>query len=133
MKCPGLHCDGCRDGGGGLAALLLVVLAVIIAAAARPVAHAADAVGHAVLEALEITGIVLVSAAGLAILAGMAYGAHRAYRWHAVNRQAIPRQGHMAQRLSGPQSAAIGAPRKVIPLTIVTEEEQCSPSPRSSS
>jgi hypothetical protein len=75
-----------------------------------------------VLEALEITGIVLVSAAGLAVLGGMAYGAQRAYRWQATRRQAIPRQGQAGQAVSGPHRRAITARR--VPLYVITSEHR---------
>jgi hypothetical protein len=48
-----------------------VVLVVIIAAVARSVARAADSALRVVVEALEITGLVLVSAAGIAALVGL--------------------------------------------------------------
>jgi hypothetical protein len=107
MSCKGLHCPGCGHGGGGLAALVVLAV-IIIAAIARPVAHAAGAVGHAVLEALEITGIVLVSTAGLAVLGGMAYGAHRACRWHANRVTAVSFHPPVAQRGSEALSARRG-------------------------
>ena len=117
----GYHWTPCNRGGGGLAALVLV-LVIIAAVIARPVAHAADEVGRVVLEALEITGIVLVSAAGLAVLGGMAYGARRACRWQATRRQAIAQQGQASQAVSGPHRRAIAAHRA--PLYVITSEHR---------
>jgi hypothetical protein len=105
MTCKGLHCPGCGDGGGGAAAVVLVVLAVIIAAIARPVAHAAGDVLRVLTTALEVTAIAVASVLGLAALAGMAYGAALVYRWHARNRQAIPRHTPAVQRVSWTLSA----------------------------
>jgi hypothetical protein len=129
-KCSGLHCPGCGDGGGGIA-VVLVVLAVIIAAIARPVAHAAGDVLRVAAEVLEVTAITAASIAGLAVLGAAAYGARRAWRWHARNRQAITRQTLAgldgSEALRAAQAAvlaarrpAIEAPRKVIPLTVIT-------------
>jgi hypothetical protein len=119
-------CPGSGNGGGGAAAAVLAVLAVIIAAIAKPVANAADAVLRVAVDALEILVIVLVSAAGLAALAGMAYGALRVYRWHARNRQAIPRHTSVAQRaswaLSAPRRRPIGAPKAVIRGLVIRDE-----------
>lgn len=122
MSNYGYHWTPCNRGGGGALAALVLVLVIIAAAIARPVARAADEVGHVVLEALEITGIVLVSAAGLAVLGGMAYGARRACRWQATRRQAIPRQGQTGQAVSGPHKPAIAAQRA--PLYVVTSEHR---------
>jgi hypothetical protein len=132
MSCKGLHCPGCGDGGGGILALVVLVL-VIAAAIARPVAHAADAVLRVLVEALEITGIVLASVAGLGVLAGMVYGARGLYRWRARNRQAITRHTPVVLRgseaLTAAQQAvlsarrpAIEAPRKDITLTVIAED-----------
>jgi hypothetical protein len=51
---------------------VLLVVVGLIAAAARPVEHAASSALRVVVEALEITGLVIVSAIGLAALAGLA-------------------------------------------------------------
>lgn len=107
MTRMGWHYTPCdRGGGGGGAAAVILVTVVIIAAIARPAAQAAAAVGRVVVEALEIAGIVLASAAGLAVLAGMAWGASRVYRWHARNRQAIFRHAPVILKASEGRSAA---------------------------
>ncbi len=69
MGCRGLHCHGCGDGGGGALIAVLVVLAIIGA-----IVHA---IWHEVVEAVEIVALVLLSAAGLAVLAGGIYLAVR--------------------------------------------------------
>lgn len=120
MKCPGLHCPGCGDGGGG--ALIALVVVIIIAAIAGPVASAADELLTTVIHVLEVVAIVIGSVLGLGVLGGMAWAAHRVHRWQATRRQAIPNHARTAQRLSGPQNAAVEAPRKVIPLTVITEK-----------
>jgi hypothetical protein len=51
---------------------VIVLLVLISAAVGRTVVRAADSALRVVIEAAEITGLVLVSAAGLAALAGMA-------------------------------------------------------------
>jgi len=79
-------CDRGSGGGSGIA-VVLIVLAVIVAAIARPVAHAADAVGHVLVDALEIAAIAVASAAGLAALAGMGLLAR-----HVMCRRAEARQ-----------------------------------------
>jgi hypothetical protein len=117
MSRMGYHWTPCdRGGGGGGGAAALVVLAVIvIAAIARPVAQAADAVLRVLADALEVAAIVLASAAGLAVLAGMAYGALTVYRWHARNRQAMSRHApavlSRSQAIPAPRRRAIEAPR----------------------
>jgi uncharacterized membrane protein YebE (DUF533 family) len=113
--CPH-HCPPER---GGLGAILLVLAVVVIGAAiARPVARAAEVV-------LEVVLITAASLAGLAVISGVAYVAWRVRRWQAVNRQAIPRQGHAAlrgaQAVSAPQRRAIEAPRAVIPSARVSD------------
>lgn len=71
MNCPGLHCPGC--GGGGGAAVVLVV-AGAVAYAVHAVWHQIIELIHGILLVLEITGIVLVSAAGLAVLYAITRG-----------------------------------------------------------
>lgn len=123
MNCKGLHCPGCGHGGGAAAAL--VVLAVIIAVVIRkPVEHAADDVLRVAIDALAIAAIAVASAAGLAAIAGVAYGARSLHRWHARNRQAIPRHAPIVLRASQRPSAPheIGAPRPA--LYVVTSEHR---------
>jgi len=70
MKCPGLHCDGCGSGGGGGGVLAVLVAVVIIAAiVARPVEHAAAAVGHVVAEILHVL-LITAETGGIAAAAG---------------------------------------------------------------
>jgi hypothetical protein len=124
------HYTPCRgsggDGGGGVV-VLIIAAALIIAAIARPVAHAADAVARVVAEVLEIAGIVLVSAAGLAVLAGMAYGAVRIHS-HIRTRQALSRHSPVtlsaSQGDSGPRPAV--APRHVINGTGLVDRDEIS-------
>jgi hypothetical protein len=72
MRCNGLHRPGCGRGGGGWLAALVVVVVIIVAIVARPVAHAADDAIRVAAEVLKITAIVLASAAGTAVLGGLA-------------------------------------------------------------
>jgi hypothetical protein len=121
MTRMGWHYTPCdRGSGGGGAVVLLIAAALIIAAIARPVAHAADAVARVVVEVLEITGIVLASAAGLAALAGLAYGAARVYRWHARNQQTM--SSHAPVILSAPESVTETRPA-VTPRPAVARPE----------
>jgi hypothetical protein len=121
MSQYGYHWTPCNRGGGGLAALL-AVLAVIAVVVRKPVEHAADDVLRVAVDALEIAAITVASAAGLAVLGGMAYGAQRAYHWQATRRQAIPRQGQAGQAVSGPHRRAIAARRA--PLYVITSEHR---------
>lgn len=75
----GYHWTPCDRGPGQGTAVLVLLAVIVLAAIARPVAHAADAVGRVVVEALEITGIVLASVAGLAAIGTVGYAALRAY------------------------------------------------------
>ncbi len=110
----------CPDGSGH-GFVLLAAAVLIIAAIARPVAHAAGDVLHAVAEALEVAAIVLASAAGLAVLAGMAYGGVRLYRWHAKARWAIPQRAQAGQALTEAHRAAIEAPRQLPVVHVITD------------
>jgi hypothetical protein len=122
MSRMGYHWTPCdRGSGGGGAVVVLVVAAVIIAAIARPVARAASEVLRVLADALEVTAIVLASAAGLAVLAGMAYGALTVYRWHARNRQAMFRHApavlSRSQAIPAARRRAVEAPRP--PLYVI--------------
>jgi hypothetical protein len=64
--CKQTCCPGSNNSGSGLGAAVAVIVILIIAAAARPAAHAALAVLHAVITIAVITAAVL---AGLAVLA----------------------------------------------------------------
>ena len=68
MRCEGLHCDGC-GGGGGLVLVVIVALAIIGA-----IVHT---IWRQLVEVVEVVALVLVSAAGLAVLAGGVYLAVR--------------------------------------------------------
>ena len=105
MKCPGLHCDGCRDGGGGALVAVVVVLAIIGA-----VIHA---IWHAIVEAVEVVALVLVSAAGLAVLAGGVYAAVRirARVLEARARRTIPAPARVVRLGVEPDRQAVDAPR----------------------
>jgi len=70
MKCPGLHCDGCRSGSGALGALAVLVVLVVGASVAPAVERAASAVLRVVVDVLEITAIALASIAGLGLITG---------------------------------------------------------------
>jgi hypothetical protein len=72
MRCNGLHCPGCGHGGGSWLAALIVAIVIIVAIIGRPVAQAADDVIHVAAEVLKIAAIVLASAAGAAVLGGLA-------------------------------------------------------------
>jgi hypothetical protein len=110
-KCRGLHCPGCGDGGGGVTALVLIVLLVIGAVIARPAAHAAGSVLRVTVEVLEITGIILASAAGAATLAGVAVLATRARRSIASREPAPYRVISVRSAVAPlPQRAEIAAP-----------------------
>jgi hypothetical protein len=111
MTRMGYHWTPCDRGGGGGAAVLVLLAVIVIAAIARPVIHAADAVGRVLVDALEVAAVVVVSAAGLAVLAGMAWGAARVYRRHAANRQAIPR--HAPRTLSAPLAVSARRARTI--------------------
>jgi len=54
MPCRGIHCPGCGDSGGGGALIAVAAVVMIGAIIARPVMHAADAVGHVVDEVLHV-------------------------------------------------------------------------------
>lgn len=70
MKPSGAHTHP-GMGGGSKA---LVVLAVVVGAAiAEPVAHAASSFLRVAVEALDVIVIVVASAVGLAVVAGLAY------------------------------------------------------------
>ena len=100
MSCPGLHCPGCPGGpaapAGGLAA------AGIIAVALHAAWHQIIETLHVILLALEITGLVLVSAAAVAALYAVTYGAlyvRARIRNHAAPRTPIPaRVVHLGRR-----------------------------------
>jgi hypothetical protein len=83
-------------GGGGVAAAAVVVLVLVIAAAiGRAVAHAASSAIRAVIEAIEITAIVIVAAVGVAVLGFVVWAALAMRRriLEAQRRQAAPALG----------------------------------------
>lgn len=108
MKCPGLHCDGCRDGGGPAAVAVLVVLAVLGAA----IYH----VRRGIETAIEITGLTLLSLAGLVLLTGgvCATVRIRARVLEARARRTIPARAQVIQLGEPPivTGHAIEAPRQ---------------------
>ena len=112
MKCPGLHCDGCRDGGGPAAVAVLVVLAVIGAA----IYH----VRRGIETAIEITGLTLLSMAGLALAVMAVYATVRirARVLEARARRTIPARAQVIRLgeppiVTGPATGqAIEAPRQ---------------------
>jgi hypothetical protein len=123
MKPSGAHTHPGHGGDGlGIAVAVLVVLAVI----ARPAAKAAGQVVRVVGDVLEITGIVLVSVIGLAVLAGLAVGACRLHQWRSADRAAPgPARGHRvtgaepAEALSAPNATALE--QRVVHLHIHVE------------
>ena len=68
MSCKGLHCPGCGDSGGGGGLLALVAVVIIAAIIARPVMHAASAVGHVIAEILHVL-LITAETAGIAAAA----------------------------------------------------------------
>jgi hypothetical protein len=122
MKPSGAHTHPGHGGDGlGIAVAVLVVLAEI----ARPAAKAAGQVVRVAGDVLEITGIVLVSVTGLAILAGLAAGACR-LRQRSADRAALdPVRGNRvtgaepAEALSVPNVPALD--QRVVHLHIHVE------------
>ena len=107
MKCSGLHCPGCGDSGGGLLVALVVIGAVI------------HAIWHALVEAAEIAALTLLSAAGLAAVAGLVYTAVR-IRARAVasrERQTIPARAEVIRLGAVPEHDAIKPPRVYLNVT----------------
>src|SRR5258708_10875392 len=109
MKPSGAHTHPGHGGDRlGIAVAVLVVIAVI----ARPAARAAGQVVRVAGDVLEITGIVLVSVIGLAVLAGLAVGACRLRHWSAARAAPGPAPLHPvtgadpAKALSPPHVAA---------------------------
>jgi hypothetical protein len=115
--CPGSG----HTSGSGLGAAVAVIVILIIAAAARPAAHAALAVLHAVITIAVITAAVL---AGLAVLAVAALvirrarrahlpvTAHRPVTWQARHQAVMPPppaqvDGHVPLALPAPQLAPV--------------------------
>ncbi len=121
MSCKGLHCPGCGDGGG----LAAIVLAVVIVAAliARPVIAAADAVLRVVIDVLEVTAIILASAAGLALIVTVAVAACRIRAGRPARLRVVSWAIRPAQPLTAPRTP-VEAPRPVI--TAATEDEPAS-------
>jgi len=96
-----------------------VVVVAIAAAASSSAGHDAE---HAIVTALEIAAYVLASAAGLAVLGGLAYGARRWHRRVAAHRLAEPlhvvsvrvgqdRPRYVPAEAIAPASLALEAPR----------------------
>jgi hypothetical protein len=104
MIMPHQVCHAHCPKGGGSGAVLVLLAVVVLAAIARPVVHAASVV-------LQVVLITAASVAGLAVIAGVTYGAVRVYRRQAMDRQAISRHARTAQALSARPVAAIEAPR----------------------
>ena len=111
-KCSGLHCDGCGGGGGPAAVAVLIVLAVVGAG----IYH----VRHGIETVIEITGLTLLSVAGLALVTGGAYAAVRirARVLDARARRTIPARAQVIRLgeppiVTGPATGhAIEAPRQ---------------------
>ena len=140
MTRKGWHYGPCSQGGGrsggGSAAVVAGILAVTVMtvlAAHRQVAQAARVIG----EVLLITGIVLLCAAGLAVLAGAAWAGRMIWLWRAGRRPRVTRADVTMLPGAPPMIAAqravldarhpaIGAPRPVIRLTAVPAREQGS-------
>jgi hypothetical protein len=122
MKPSGAHTHPGHGGDGlGIAVAVLVVLAVIARSAAKAVGQVVRVVG----DVLEITGIVLVSVIGLAVLAGLAVGACRLRQWSADRAAPGPARGHRvtgaepAEALSVPNVPALD--QRVVHLHIHVE------------
>jgi hypothetical protein len=120
--CPH-HCPSGSGGAGAVAAV--VALAVAAAAVAKPVAHAADVVGHVLAVAVEVALITAASLAGLAIVAGAAVLAARARRRHAKRITAVSFPRIVVLRasdaVSGPRRKSIEAPgRQIGPVDITS-------------
>ena len=121
------HCP--KGGGSGAALAVLVLVIVVILAAARPVEHAASTVLRLAVDFLEIAGIVIASAAVLAV-AGWAAS-------RVLARQNQPAPARQVAEPSPPLALtapplAIEAPRPQ--LYVITsehpapvEEDPCSP------
>jgi len=89
VSCRGIHCPGCGDSGGGGGVLLAVIAVVVVAAIiARPVMHAADAIGRVIVEILHVilitaeTAGIAAAAAGAIALTGYVTGRIRDGRAH---------------------------------------------------
>lgn len=108
-KCPGLHCKGCGDGNGAGAVLAVIAVLLTCAAIAKPAMHAAGAVLHFVVTALEITGIVLAGAA----LAGWA--GHLA--WRARQRRAAGAQRAVLYPPAAPRAVPARSAAPELPAT----------------
>lgn len=82
MRCPGLHCDGCRHGHEGViaAAVLVFLVAVGVYGTHR---RAIDHAVHVVVTVLEVAAIAAASAAGIAVVTAVAV---------MVRRRAVARQ-----------------------------------------
>lgn len=74
--CPGLHCDGCGGHGGGPGVAIAVLVVVAVAAGASAVRTAMPVIR----TALEVAGIAVASAAGLAAVIGVSFAAARVHR-----------------------------------------------------
>lgn len=98
-KCGGIHCPGCGDGGGGGVLVALAVVVIIAAVIARPVEHAASAVGHVVAEILhvlliaaEIAGITAAAAGTIALAVIITSRTRRRAAIRATERRQTERQ-----------------------------------------
>lgn len=87
-RCGGLHCPGCGNGGGG-GLIAGVIALVVVAAVIRAALGAVAAAFRAIVPALEIAALTLVSLAGLAAVSGAVYGGYRVNR--ALRRRAAAR------------------------------------------
>lgn len=79
MRCPGIHCDGCRGGGAPVG---LIALAVAVAVAYEVLC----AIWHTLVMIAEIVAIVIGASIGAAVLAGLGYAAVRVRR-HVLDRR----------------------------------------------
>jgi hypothetical protein len=125
------HCPG--GGGGATAAVVAVV--IVAAVVARPVVHAADAVLRVVTQVLEITGIVVASAAGLAVVAAAVVLAVRVRRRVRVKAVSGPLWVQVpaaapAANLDAAQERVIAPPQAAIPVITDAPEHARLRSPR---
>ncbi|MGO9079919.1 MAG: hypothetical protein ACLQDY_12875 [Streptosporangiaceae bacterium] len=91
-----------------------IVLGVVVLAAliARPVIAAAVAVLRFVVDVLEVAAIVLVSASGLAVIAGAVILARRTQARRARTAGAVSWALRPAEPVTDRQSASIGPPQR---------------------
>ena len=124
------HCPG--GGGGATAAVVAVV--IVAAVVARPAVHAADAVLRVVTQVLEITGIVVASAAGVAAAAAavvVAVRVRRRVRARAVTGPLwVQVPAAAPANLDAAQERVIAPPQAAIPVITDAPEHARLRSPR---